>query len=95
MAGRTTTERGYGAEHQRLRAQWAPIVEAGEANCGRCGGAIDPDEPWELDHTDDRQDYNGPAHMDCNRDARWGRSARGADAGDITAQRVSRVSQEW
>lgn len=28
-----TSARGYGSEHQRERARWAPIVAAGEASC--------------------------------------------------------------
>lgn len=64
----TTTERGYGADHQTVRAQVAPMVEAGAATCWRCGDPIDPDGPWDLGHDDhDRSIYRGPEHPGCNR----------------------------
>lgn len=63
-----TTERGYGAEHQRLRRQWKPRVERGEVNCARCGRWIAPGTPWDLGHSDlDRSIYTGPEHQRCNR----------------------------
>jgi hypothetical protein len=62
-----TVERGYGAKHKRLRRAWARQVAAGTVNCARCGYAIAPDEPWDLDHTPDRSGYQGPAHRACNR----------------------------
>lgn len=65
----STTRRGYGSDHQRLRKQWARIVEAGEAHCARCGRAIQPGTPWALDHRDDRQGYLGPSHQRCNQAA--------------------------
>lgn len=63
----STTQRGYGADHQRMRRQWEPKVKAGLVDCARCGHAIRPDEPWELDHADDRTTYLGPSHLTCNR----------------------------
>jgi hypothetical protein len=41
--------------------KWARQVAAGLENCRRCGNLITPDEPWDLDHTDDRTDYYGPS----------------------------------
>lgn len=64
-----TTARGYGANHQRTRKQWATIVERGEALCSRCGRAIQPGTAWDLDHTPDRSSYLGAAHRYCNRAA--------------------------
>ena len=67
----TTTQRGYGTVHQKLRARVAKLVRAGSATCARCGRAIAPTEPWDLGHDDtDRTRYTGPEHRKCNRGAR-------------------------
>lgn len=63
----TTTARGYGNNHQKLRREVAPIVAAGQARCARCGKPIKPDEPWDLGHIDGTRDYAGPEHSACNR----------------------------
>jgi hypothetical protein len=68
----SSTERGYGAEHRRVREQWRPIVAAGLAECVRCHELIDPDEPFDLDHDDTdptKTTWLGPAHVSCNRAA--------------------------
>lgn len=85
----STTRRGYGAAHQRERARWEPLVKAGGVNCARCQKPIEPDQPFDLGHNDDRTGYNGPEHVACN---------RGAGARNATAARVQRsqtVSREW
>lgn len=62
--------RGYGPEHQRMRIQWKTKVDAGGVLCCLCSTEIQPDEPWHLDHTEDRTSYRGVAHRLCNlRDA--------------------------
>jgi hypothetical protein len=64
----TTTERGYGQQHQLERAKWAPIVKAGRAICWRCRRLILPGQPWDLGHDDnDRRIYRGPECRGCNR----------------------------
>lgn len=69
MAGKTTLG-GWGWQHQRKRAWWAPRVAAGGVDCARCGEPIIPGEPWDLGHADhDRNQYNGPEHRGCNRSA--------------------------
>ena len=67
---RSTTSRGYGAGHQKLRASWVARVEAGNVVCPRCGFAIAPGAEWDLGHDDrDRAEYTGPEHRRCNRRA--------------------------
>jgi hypothetical protein len=66
----TTTARGYGTRHQKLRAMWAPLVARGEVKCARCGRLIAPGTAWDLGHSDDRLAYRGPEHANkCNRAA--------------------------
>jgi hypothetical protein len=63
----TTTRRGYGWQHQQARAAY--LRAWGNRPCVRCGEAIAPGQPVDLDHTDDRRGYNGIAHAACNRSA--------------------------
>jgi len=62
-------ERGYDADHVRLREQWKPKVEAGLVACARCGLPIQRDAEWALDHNDERTGYLGPSHKYCNNQA--------------------------
>jgi hypothetical protein len=48
----SSTARGYGIEHKKLRVQVARIVKAGNARCARCGELIAPGEEWDLGHDD-------------------------------------------
>jgi hypothetical protein len=66
----TTSQRGYGTVHQRLRARLQPLVDAGLAQCWRCEQLIDPGDDWDLGHDDDRRVYRGPEHLACNRDVK-------------------------
>lgn len=61
----STTQRGYGWQHQQLRRRL--IAEWGNRPCVRCGEPIEQGQPVDLDHRDDRQGYNGLAHAACNR----------------------------
>ena len=68
----TTTQRGYGAQHQALRAKWKPLVEAGQVRCHatHClmqSRWIQPGTLWDLGHTPDRRGWTGPEHRRCNR----------------------------
>lgn len=77
----TRQQRGYGPEHDRLRAKWKPKVEAGLVDCANpvCLAGIRrilPGQPWQLGHTPDRTAYRGPEHKLCN-EAEGGRLAHG------------------
>jgi hypothetical protein len=69
VSDRSTSERGYGAEHRKLREAWRPVVEAGGTTCPRCRRKIRPGQAWDLGHAADRATYNGPEHASCNRAA--------------------------
>lgn len=67
----STTARGYGNRHQKLRKQLAPLVASGQERCARCSAPILPGEPWDLGHDDrDRSRYTGPEHSRCKRASR-------------------------
>lgn len=74
----TPEQRGYGPRHRALRRRWQHRIRSGETPpCPKCGHPITPTTPWDLGHTDDRDDWTGPEHATCNR-ADGGR--RGAHA---------------
>lgn len=67
-------QRGYGANHRRVRAEVARAVDAGRVVCWRCGERIIPGEPWDLGHDDSPRAkalgiYRGPEHRHCSRSA--------------------------
>lgn len=68
-AGASSTQRGYGREHQEERASWAQDVAGGTVACARCGMRIGASEAWDLGHSDDRTRWSGPEHRRCNRAA--------------------------
>lgn len=86
----TTPQKGYGYQHQKLRAQWEPRVQAGTVNCARCTHPILPGQPWQLGHADDRRSYNGPEHARCNLQA-GGRNGAAVTNGQRAALRHSRT----
>lgn len=65
----TRQQRGYGSDHDRLRAGWQSRLDDGEVvHCWRpdCGRRIDP-RAWHLGHDDhDRTIYRGPECPACN-----------------------------
>jgi len=88
----STAKRGYGSAHQRERAKWEPIVAKGGVMCARQGAncigkPIQPGQPWDLGHNDDRTAYNGPECVPCNRGAG---GANGAAAMHAKRQTVTR-----
>lgn len=85
----TTKQRGYSGQHQRLKEQWRPQVDAGVTYCHAIickqelkgnGRRIAPGTPWHLGHTADRSAWTGPEHQGCNTadGARRGNRMRGA-----------------
>lgn len=64
----TTTQRGYGIEHQRLRRAIATQIERdGAVSCWRCGRPIVAGQRWHLGHDDaDRSRYRGAECVACN-----------------------------
>lgn len=61
-------DRGYDAEHDKLRAAWQRRLDRGElVMCWRClVKQIDPTD-WHLGHCDvDRTKYHGPECPPCN-----------------------------
>lgn len=91
---RSTNQRGYGAEHQRLRKQWAKLLDdIGQLPCTRasdrqCSGFVTRGQEWELDHTDDRTGYLGIAHKACNR-------RHGGWKSQQISKTVPSVSRSW
>jgi hypothetical protein len=77
----TRQQRGYDAEHDRLRAWWKPKVEAGLVDCHAITCLLPhpriwPGMDWDLGHTPDRTAWTGPEHATCNRSA-GGKAAHG------------------
>src|SRR5581483_10620557 len=86
----TTTQQGYGWQHQQERAKWAPLVAAGRVVCWRCRRLILPNAPWDLGHHDhDRTRYMGPEHAACNRRAAAQSKARRR----MASRRTSRAAE--
>lgn len=70
-AGRrgTTTQRGYGWEHQQVRSSLAGTLPC---PCGYCGVTVERAEPWVAAHVRDGQPEYGwmVAHPVCNERAK-------------------------
>jgi hypothetical protein len=63
----TTTQRGYGPAHRRLRDQLIATYQPTDL-CWRCGQPLGPDSSMlDLGHTDDRLGYMGLEHAACSR----------------------------
>lgn len=90
----STTARGYGHQHQQERARWTPLVQAGGVMCSRqgpkcIGQPIQPGQPFDLGHTDDRTSYTGPECLPCNR------GAGGASGAAVLNARRAMTIREW
>ena len=97
----STTARGYGASHQKLRTQWAPLVDAGRADChaATCllpSRHIQPGTPWDLGHTPARDGWTGPEHRKCNRaDGNRSQRRRQRSAATTTLTTLTTTSRNW
>jgi hypothetical protein len=85
---RSTTNSGYGYDHQQLRKALLP--EAYGQPCVHCQLVMLPGQDLDLDHTADRTAYRGFAHASCNR-------SEGARRGNAQRRRSStmRTSEAW
>lgn len=72
----STSARGYGADHQRLRKRLLPLAYG--TTCWRCGETMWPWQVLDLGHTEDRTAYTGIEHASCNR-AAGARKGHGKD----------------
>ena len=95
----STAQRGYGADHQRLRRAWQQRITDGEPircacarpECrhhdGQCPTTL-AGTAWDLGHTDDRTAWTGPECIPCNRSAggRNGNRAARANAATVIRQ---------
>lgn len=82
----STTQRDYGAQHQRLRK--ALLHTAVGSPCTRCTEPITSTRDAHLDHNDDRNGYAGWAHARCNLSA-------GATKGNRDRGAQLRTSEDW
>lgn len=66
----TSTQRGYGAAHQRARAKVQARIDAGEiVRCVDCSVRLHG-HAWDMGHVDGtRTRYKGPQCIPCNRRA--------------------------
>jgi hypothetical protein len=91
----TTTQRGYGSGHQKLRAALLAVLSPGTPCPQRfgdgttCGEPMWPGQDLHLGHTDDRAGYIGLVHAACN----LRRAAEVANAARRPGRRRVRTAQ--
>lgn len=81
----STTARGYGTEHQKLRAKLLPLAYG--TPCSRCGQPMLQGQTLHFDHTDDRTNYLGFSHAACNLKAGAQKAARLSRQGVVRLRR--------
>jgi hypothetical protein len=88
----TTTARGYGWTHQKIRAAMLATLVPGSP-CPRCSQPMWPGlQALDLGHADgDKTRYTGLEHAACNRraGAKYGNQLRGRDGS------VTRARRRW
>jgi hypothetical protein len=64
----SSTARGYGSRHKRLRSEWQARIDSGKnVYCWRCKTKRITGTHWHLGHNDtDRRMYMGPECVPCN-----------------------------
>lgn len=87
-----TAARGYGGPHQKHRARWRPIVDAGQGwchaiTCLKPTRWIQPGTPWHLGHNPARTAWTGPEHEQCNLAEVNRRRAKRNRIGMVTSRR--------
>lgn len=88
MPSKGTAADGYGYAHRKLRKDIAAYVDAGFANCWRCGQRIERGSDWDLGHDDDdRSKHKGPEHRACNRATAGRRTDQQPSAPDVDTSR--------
>ena len=103
----SAAERGYDYKHQKKRAQYKPVVDAGMGWChamvcleerdGR-SRQIMPGTAWHLGHTADRSAWTGPEHARCNLSdgaVRGNRMRATANGTRMTGMMTARPSRRW
>lgn len=68
----STTGRGYGSQHQRIREQLLEQFTEGDP-CAICGRPMVGKRGLDLAHNEDRSGYRGLSHASCNRATNTGR----------------------
>lgn len=68
----STTARGYGSQHQRVRAELLAAWQPGDP-CALCTMPMMDSRALDLAHDQDRSQYLGLAHAACNRATNQGR----------------------
>lgn len=86
---KTNRERGYGPQHRAERRKWERVVASGIATCARCDKPIEPGQPWDLGHNDDRTAWTGPECVPCNR------GAGGVNGAKVTNEQKQMTIRDW
>ena len=93
---RTTTERGYGWQHQQLRAALLAAYSPADL-CWRCRRPLGPDPSLlDLGHEDgDKTRYRGLEHSACNRATNAHRAIKPGTVRDRPGGRAERWSDQY
>jgi hypothetical protein len=93
---RSSTKRGYGQTHRKLRAALLP--QAYGQPCARCGHPMLPGQVLHLDHNDARTGYLGFSHGSrchiCGRRCNLRAAAKKARAIQVYGKRV-KAAHRW